>query len=95
MLRLYFFEVKKTYSYYNHSKIPNFCSYDTITQEIYWNEQKIQLKYSYAKSFLTKKNPEQLGENLLQNILKDYNGQTYWISVDIYSFLKQVVAKLY
>ena len=26
-----------------------------VSQEIYWNEQKIQLKYSYSKSFLTKK----------------------------------------
>ena len=30
-----------------------------ISQEIYWNEQKIQLKYSYAKSFWANKNPEQ------------------------------------
>lgn len=59
-----------------------------VSQEIYWNEQKIQLKYSYAKSFLIKKNPEQLGENLLQNILKDYNGQKYWASFNIKSLLQ-------
>ncbi len=59
-----------------------------VSQEIYWNEQKIQLKYSYSKSFLTKKNPEQLGENLLQNMLKDYNGQKYWASFNIKSLLQ-------
>ena len=28
-----------------------------------------------------------LGKNLAENVLKDYNGQTYWLSVNVNSFL--------
>ncbi|MEE2699938.1 MAG: DUF2279 domain-containing protein [Bacteroidota bacterium] len=59
-----------------------------ISQALYWNEQKIKLKYSYTKSFWVDKNPAQLGENLLQNMLKDYNGQKYWVSFNIKAILK-------
>ena len=31
--------------------------------------------------------PEQLGENHLQRALKDYNGQTYWLSFNMKSLL--------
>lgn len=40
-----------------------------ISQAIYWNEQKIQLKYSYSRSLLSNENTAQFGENLLQNML--------------------------
>ena len=30
-----------------------------------------------------------LGENFLEQILKDYNGQTYWLSANIHSFFKK------
>ena len=59
-----------------------------ISQALLWDEQKIQLKYSYNKSFWADKNPEQLGENLIQNMLKDYNGQKYWLSFNIKSLLE-------
>lgn len=59
-----------------------------VSQALYWNEQKIQLKYSYGKSFWADKNPEQLGKDLTQNILKDYNGQKYWLSFNVKSLLK-------
>ena len=59
-----------------------------ISQALLWDNQKIQLKYSYNKSFWADKNPEQLGENLIQNMLKDYNGQKYWLSFNIKSLLE-------
>jgi hypothetical protein len=31
--------------------------------------------------------PNVLGENFLQQTLKDYNGQTYWLSINVASFL--------
>ena len=32
--------------------------------------------------------PNLLGSNLQEQLLKDYNGQTYWLSVNLYSFIK-------
>ena len=63
-------------------------SFLAIGQELQWNEQRIQLKYSYKPSRWAEQNPEQLGENYLQRALKDYNGQTYWLSFNMKSLLK-------
>ena len=56
-----------------------------IGQALKWNEQRIQLKYSYSPSEWANTNPEQLGENHLQRTLKDYNGQSYWLSFNLQS----------
>ena len=56
-----------------------------IGQELSWNEQRILLKYSYSPTKYAKLNPEQLGSNYLERPLKDYNGQTYWLSLNIKS----------
>ena len=58
-----------------------------IGQALKWNEQRIQLKYSYSPSKWAELNSEQLGENHLQRVLKDYNGQTYWLSFNMKSLL--------
>lgn len=58
-----------------------------ISQELLWNEQKIQAKFSYSRSPWSYSNPDQLGSNNIERILKDYNGQTYWISFNIKSLL--------
>lgn len=60
-----------------------------IGQEACWKEQRIQLKFSYAKSGLAKYNPSLLGENKYSQILKDYNAQTYWLSINPSSFMKK------
>lgn len=62
-----------------------FGSFLVIGQELAWNDQKIQLKYSYFPSKWAQYNPEQLGARHLERALKDYNGQTYWISLNIKS----------
>jgi len=56
-----------------------------IGQALKWNEQRIQLKFSYRPSIWAPKNPEQLGSSNLERVLKDYNGQTYWLSFNINS----------
>ena len=56
-----------------------------IAQALKWNEQRIQLKYSYSPSEWANTNPEQLGANHLQRTLKDYNGQSYWLSFNLKS----------
>jgi len=56
-----------------------------IGQALKWNEQRIQLKYSYSPSIWANVNPEQLGRNHLERALKDYNGQSYWLSFNLKS----------
>ena len=60
-----------------------------IGQEILWNEQRITVKYSFHQTHYSKIRPNTLGSNLLEQSLKDYNGQTYWLSVNIWSFNKE------
>jgi hypothetical protein len=60
-----------------------------ISQQAFWEEQRIQFKFSYAQSGLAKYNPELLGKSINTQILKDYNSQTYWLSVNPSSFIKK------
>ena len=60
-----------------------------IAQELLWDEQRIVLKYSFQQSRYAKYHPNMLGNNLQENLLKDYNGQTYWLSLNISSFMKK------
>lgn len=59
-----------------------------VGQELLWEEQRIVLKYSFHRTKYAKQRPDKLGENFLQEVLKDYNGQTYWLSANINSFVK-------
>lgn len=56
-------------------------------QQLLWNEQRIRLKFSYHPTHYAPYRPDLLGETDLQRVLKDYNGQTYWLSANIKSFL--------
>ena len=62
-------------------------SFLAIGQALKWDEQRIQLKYSYKPSVWASQNPSQLGSNHLERALKDYNGQTYWLSFNMKSLL--------
>ena len=59
-----------------------------IGQALRWNEQRIQLKYSYSPTKFAANNPEQLGGSHLERALKDYNGQTYWMSFNLKSLMQ-------
>ncbi|MFD1614280.1 DUF2279 domain-containing protein [Gelatiniphilus marinus] len=59
-----------------------------IGQELLWNEQRIHLKFSFHQTKYAMQNPDKLGDGFLEQILKDYNGQTYWLSVNLHDFLK-------
>jgi predicted lipoprotein DUF2279 len=56
-------------------------------QQLLWKEQRIRLKFSYHPTEYAQYRPDLLGESGLQRVLKDYNGQTYWLSTNIHSFL--------
>lgn len=55
-------------------------------QSALWNDTRIQPKFSFFPSGLAKNRPNLLGSNFPQQIIKDYNGQTYWLSWDIDKF---------
>lgn len=60
-----------------------------IGQELLWEEQRISLKYSFNRTRFASQNSNKLGNGILEEILKDYNGQTYWLSANLHSFFKE------
>jgi hypothetical protein len=56
-----------------------------ISQQLAWHEQKFVMKYSFHSTTYAQYNPDQLGSTILQQMVKDYNGQTYWLSANISS----------
>jgi hypothetical protein len=58
-------------------------------QQYFWDEQRVHLKYSFHQTSFAQKRPSELGSGLLEETIKDYNGQTYWLSINIASFLKK------
>ncbi|WP_241489651.1 DUF2279 domain-containing protein [Lacinutrix algicola] len=59
-----------------------------IGQELLWEEQRIVMKYSFHRTQYATQRPDKLGNGLLEEALKDYNGQTYWLSANVHSFFK-------
>ena len=60
-----------------------------VSQELLWKEQRIVPKFSFHTTDYAGLRPEVLGSSLNEQILKDYNGQTYWLSMNMHSFFKQ------
>ena len=56
-----------------------------LSQELLWKEQKIKTKFSFHRTEYANLRPEVLGDGFFEELLKDYNGQTYWLSFDIYA----------
>ncbi len=56
-----------------------------VGQQFLWHEQRITVKYSYHTTEFTKYRPDLLGENLIQQTIKDYNGITIWASCNFKS----------
>lgn len=59
-----------------------------VSQELLWKEQRIIPKFSFHTTPYAAVRPNVLGSSLNEQILKDYNGQTYWLSVNVHSFFK-------
>lgn len=60
-----------------------------VSQELIWNEQRITPKFSFHTTQYANYRPDLLGSNTQEQILKDYNGQTYWFSANLHSFSKK------
>ena len=59
-----------------------------VSQELLWKEQRIVPKFSFHTTPYASARPNVLGISIPEQIIKDYNGQTYWLSTNIYSFAK-------
>ena len=64
-----------------------------VAQELAWDEQRIKLKFSFhRKNYndpeLTQRSNMLFGKSSAERILKDYNGQTYWASVNLKPFFR-------
>lgn len=59
-----------------------------VSQELLWKEQRIIPKFSFHQTKFASQRPEILGASFNEEILKDYNGQTYWLSINVYAFTK-------
>ena len=57
-----------------------------LGQKLAWNEIRIHPKFSFRRTGYAQLRPELLGDNLLSEVVKDYNGQTYWLSFDVDKF---------
>jgi hypothetical protein len=65
-----------------------------VGQHLAWNEERISFKFGFHKMTyddpqLNKRSDELFGASLPERMLKDYNGQTYWLSANLKSFFKQ------
>lgn len=62
-----------------------------VAQELAWDEQRFQLKWSFARKRyqddeLNARSNSLFGSGTAERLLKDYNGQTYWLSTNLHSF---------
>ena len=64
-----------------------------VSQEMLWKEQRISFKFSAHKNSyeneLENRADDLYGKTLQEKILKDYNGQTYWLSFNLKSFAQK------
>lgn len=59
-----------------------------LGQKSAWGEIRIRPKFSFQRTGYPQLRPELLGDNILGEIVKDYNGQTYWLSFDLDKFTR-------
>ena len=62
-----------------------------VAQELAWDRQRVQMKWSfhrkkYIDPTLNKRSDDLFGKSSPERFLKDYNGQTYWLSGTLKDF---------
>jgi hypothetical protein len=57
-------------------------------QQFLFDQNYIYPKFSFSQSSYAKLRPKTLGNNYIEQLIKDYNGQTYWLSTDLNIFSK-------
>lgn len=66
-----------------------------VMNQALWNENRISLKLGYRPSPYTRLDSlnRLFGSNLLENLVKDYNGQSIWMSFRVHAFLPEGAVK--
>lgn len=59
-----------------------------LAQSHLWGEPRIHPKFSFHRTRYAKLRSSLLGGDLTSEVLKDYNGQTFWLSFDIDKFIR-------
>lgn len=59
-----------------------------LGQQALWRETRIYPKFSFQRTAFAPQRPELLGSGLFEEVIKDYNGQTYWLSIDMDKFVR-------
>ena len=59
-----------------------------LGQELLWQQTRIHPKFSFSHSGIANMRPEVLGKNRREEIFKDYNGQTIWLSFDLHTLMR-------
>ena len=59
-----------------------------IGQELAFNKQVLTFKFSYHHTDLAQYRPTVLGDTDLSRVVADYNGQTFWLSLNLRSVFK-------
>jgi hypothetical protein len=57
-------------------------------QQLLWNEVRIHPKISFSRSQYAALRPDLLGDGLVSELFKDYNGQVYWLSAAPFAFFE-------
>lgn len=60
-----------------------------ISQELLFKKQILTYKFSYHHTELAAMRPNVLGNTDLSRVVADYNGQTFWLSLNLRSVFKQ------
>jgi hypothetical protein len=60
-----------------------------IGQQLAWGEVRLMPKVSFHRTRYAAYRPNVLGKSYGERLLKDYNGQTYWLCADVGAFLPQ------
>jgi uncharacterized protein YfiM (DUF2279 family) len=59
-----------------------------LAQQFAWGEARIIPKLSFHRTGYAPLNPDLLGDNAISELVKDYNGQTFWLSFDVDKFTR-------
>lgn len=59
-----------------------------LAQQLIWDEERIIPKFSFAATEFSAIRPSILGSSYGESLMKDYNGQTYWLSFSPGTFFK-------
>ncbi|GAB3243367.1 DUF2279 domain-containing protein [Hymenobacter seoulensis] len=64
-------------------------SLGVLGQQLAWHDIRLMPKVSFRLTGYAAQRPNVLGRTVAERLLKDYNGQTYWLCTDVGAFLKK------